>query len=233
MNRPYIICHMLTSIDGKVTGDFLSKEASQKGCEIYYEKNRKYDADCFICGRVTMQESFTGSYYPDLSGFSNSKIELVDFINKSNINKYAVSFDRFGRVGWVSSKIVDEDPGYNNRNIIEVVTQKAPSNYLRYLQSIGVSYIFAGEDDIDIKKALHKLYELFNIKFALLEGGSIINGAFFKEDVVDEISLVVVPVIAEACDKPLFMNSTNQSYELKECTQIDNNIYLNYIKHEK
>ena len=84
MNRPYIICHMLTSIDGKVTGDFLSKEASQKGCEIYYEKNRKYDADCFICGRVTMQESFTGSYYPDLSGFSNSRIELVDFINKSN-----------------------------------------------------------------------------------------------------------------------------------------------------
>ena len=23
MNRPYIICHMVTSIDGKVTGDFL------------------------------------------------------------------------------------------------------------------------------------------------------------------------------------------------------------------
>ena len=29
MNRPYIICHMVTSIDGKVTGDFLSRPAAQ------------------------------------------------------------------------------------------------------------------------------------------------------------------------------------------------------------
>ena len=26
INRPYIICHMMTSIDGKVTGDFLFRD---------------------------------------------------------------------------------------------------------------------------------------------------------------------------------------------------------------
>ena len=30
MNRPYIICHMVTSIDGKVTGKFLESEAGLK-----------------------------------------------------------------------------------------------------------------------------------------------------------------------------------------------------------
>lgn len=27
MDRPYIICHMVTSLDGKVTGDFLGRDA--------------------------------------------------------------------------------------------------------------------------------------------------------------------------------------------------------------
>lgn len=55
MNRPYIICHMVTSIDGKVTGDFLSRPECEKATEIYYKINRNYKADGFICGRETMQ----------------------------------------------------------------------------------------------------------------------------------------------------------------------------------
>ena len=38
MNRPYVICHMVTSIDGKVTGEFLSSQSCAKACEIYYDK---------------------------------------------------------------------------------------------------------------------------------------------------------------------------------------------------
>ena len=35
--RPYIICHMVTSIDGKVTGEFLYRPEAEKATEIYYE----------------------------------------------------------------------------------------------------------------------------------------------------------------------------------------------------
>lgn len=41
MNRPYIICHMVTSIDGKVTGDFLFKPQCEKATQVYFELNRK------------------------------------------------------------------------------------------------------------------------------------------------------------------------------------------------
>ncbi len=34
MNIPYIICHMLTSIDGKVTGDFLSQPICSKATDL-------------------------------------------------------------------------------------------------------------------------------------------------------------------------------------------------------
>ena len=53
--RPYVICHMMTSIDGKVTGDFLYTEKGTEVSEIYYEINRQLKGDAFACGRVTME----------------------------------------------------------------------------------------------------------------------------------------------------------------------------------
>ena len=70
MNRPYIICHMVTSIDGKVTGDFLFNPECADATEIYYQLNREIKSDGFICGRVTMEQSFTGGYYPDLNQYA-------------------------------------------------------------------------------------------------------------------------------------------------------------------
>ena len=53
--------------------------------------------------------------------------------------------------------------------------------YILYLKSIGLSYIFDGKDDIDIKLALKKLKNIFGIKIILMEGGPILNGAFLRE----------------------------------------------------
>lgn len=43
MNRPYIICHMVTSIDGKVTGEFLYRPECEVASEIYYDINLGFD----------------------------------------------------------------------------------------------------------------------------------------------------------------------------------------------
>ena len=74
MFRPYIVCHMVISIDGKVTGKFLNSPECNGATDIYYEINREYNnrgANGFICGRVTMESSFTGGWYPDLDKFSH------------------------------------------------------------------------------------------------------------------------------------------------------------------
>lgn len=75
------------------------------------------------------------------------------------------------------------------------------------MRSIGISYIFAGKEEFDLPLALDKLYRLFDIKKLLFEGGSIINGAFERENVIDELSLVVTSVIAGTEGKPLFYES--------------------------
>lgn len=222
-NRPYIICHMLQSIDGKVTGDFLFDPALEAATEIYYEINREYRADAFACGRVTMQGSFTGDFYPDLSAFDGVNVPDGDFAYDKEHGFYAVSFDRKGRVGWTKSIIEDEDPGYGGAHIIEVLCEDlVDKRYLAYLRKIGVSYIFGGKTEIDIPLCLEKLNKTFRIKTLLLEGGSIINGAFENEGLVDELSLVVAPVCASADSKPLFtdgkgFNFTLSSFEQKDC----------------
>lgn len=231
MERPYIIYHMVTSLDGKVTGTFLSEPACQSAVEVYYQINRDYKADAYACGRVTMEGSFTGGWSPDLAPFADAEVPPGDYVAEPDAGFYAVAFDRRGRLGWQTCRIVDEDPGYGGAHIIEVLCQNTPVPYLAYLQSIGVSYLFAGEDDLDLSLALHKLKALFGINRLLLEGGSILGGAFQREGLIDELSLVVAPLVAQGSDKPLFWQATQESYVLKETKQYDDQVlWFNYKK---
>lgn len=235
MNRPYIICHMVTSLDGKVTGNFLSAPACESACEIYYDINRSLQADGFICGRVTMEGSFTGGYYPDLSQFApvhygvGFKMDyMLDEEDMSGF--YAVAFDPKGKLGWKSNKIIDPDgdPGYDNAQIIEVLTEQVDKRYLGYLESMGIPYIFAGKTEIDVVLALFKLKNIVGCETLLLEGGSIVNGYFQRADVIDLLSLVVAPVVADKNDKPLFTDSTIAAFELIKAENRNGNLVLNY-----
>lgn len=229
MNRPYIICHMVTSIDGKVTGEFLSKSQCSDACEIYYDINRRLKCNGFICGRITMEGSFTGGYFPDLSEYEPIN-STEDFIPRNLSGFYAVSIDPKGKLGWKSNKIIDPDadPGYDGAQIIEVLTEQVNRQYLAYLQSMDIPYIFAGESAIDVNIALSKLKNLMGCDTLLLEGGSIINGSFQRADVIDELSLVTAPIVAEKDDKPLFTDSVISDFEFVRAEAINGNIVLNY-----
>lgn len=235
MNRPYIICHMVTSLDGKVTGDFLGNPECAAACETYYEINRNLKSNGFICGRVTMEGSFTGGYYPDLSEYEPVHHDMdlkMDFILDDMTGFYAIAFDPKGKLGWKSNKIIDPDgaPGYDGAQIIEVLTEQADERYLGYLESMEIPYIFAGETEIDVELALFKLKNIIGCDTLLLEGGSIVNGYFQRADVIDELSLVVAPVVADKNDKPLFTDSTLSTFEAVNA-KIENGVtVLNYLK---
>ena len=228
--RPLVICHMVTSIDGKVTGDFLFGKTGTRVSETYYELNRKLKGDAFACGRVTMESSFTNGFKPDLSEFSDADIPYEDYIAQKH-HYYAVSFDRHGSVGLTDSRIHDDDTGYDDCHIIEVLSETTPKEMLAYYRKIGVSYIFAGKDDIDINLALNKLYSFFGIKKLLLEGGSVINGAFLRAGAVDNISQVIAPIVADKEDKPLFFDSSLTEFRMLECKDMkDGSVWIWYAK---
>ena len=220
---------MVTSIDGKVTGDFLFQNECAEATEIYYRLNRERKSDGFICGRVTMEGSFTGGFYPDLSQYKPVD-KKRDFIVDNLSGFYAIAFDTHGKLGWKSNKIIDpdKDPGYDGAQIIEVLSEDVDERYLGYLEAMEIPYIFAGDTAIDVELALFKLKNIIGCETLLLEGGSIINGAFERAGAVDELSLVVAPVIAGNDSKPLFMDSDIASFELVGAENENGNLVLNY-----
>ena len=52
-----------------------------------------------------------------------------------------------------------------------ILNEDVDLKYLAYLQKKGVSYIFAGEKNIDLKVSLKKLKDLFCLEKIICEGG--------------------------------------------------------------
>lgn len=228
MDRPYIICHMTASIDGKVTGEFLSAPGCEAAVETYYEINRRLKCGGFICGRITMEESFTGGWYPDLSNYKS--VDHGPFPTNFWLDEecmtgfYAIAFDPKGKLGWKSRFIEDSDPGYDRAQIIEVLTEQVDKRYLAYLEEMEIPYLIAGKDEIDVALALRILHDHIGTECLLLEGGSVVNGYFQRAGAVDELSLVVAPVIGGKEDKPLFTDAVMEGYRLTECTSYDSGV---------
>lgn len=208
MSRPYVVCHMVMSLDGKVTGDFLNTPECEAAAELYYELNRQDAATAFACGRVTMEGSFTHGWQPDFAAFDACTVPPGDFVAEPAARRYAVSFDRLGRLGWQRPEIEDADPGYGGAHVISVLSPAAPMQSRAYLRRSGVSYVIAES----IGEALEKLHVLFGIERLLLEGGAELNGAFLRAGMVDELSLVLAPVVGAAGDKPLFAEAPVTSF---------------------
>ena len=182
-----------------------------------------------------MEGSFTGGWYPDLSKYKPVSHDIgtkMDFIVDDLSGFYAVAFDTHGKLGWKSNRIVDPDgdPGYDGAQIIEVLTEEVDERYLGYLEDMQIPYIFAGEKAIDVELALCKLKDIIGCDTLLLEGGSIINGAFAKAGVIDELSLVVAPMIADKDSKPLFTDAEMSSYELTDSYSERGCLVLSYKK---
>lgn len=237
MSRPHIICHMVTSIDGRVTGEFLSHPDSAAAAEVYYELNRAFrgaGAGGFICGRVTMEESFTGGYFPDLSQYRGALPGWEDFwpTDAAKAAYHAIAFDPKGKLGWRSAQISDSDPGYDGSRVVEVLSESADPRYLAYLRELGIPYILAGKTGICVQQALEKLHRYIPAQMLVLEGGSIINGHFLRAGCVDELSLVQAPVCGGPADKPLFSEGDVSRFSLQGTEPRDGALILRYRKEE-
>ena len=89
--------------------------------------------------------------------------------------------------------------------------------------------------EISLKAALEKLYDLCSIKKLLLQGGGITNKFFIEEDLIDELSLVVSPVVSGESNQPnLFEDCKDylgNVFDLKQSDLLNKSgLYLKYIR---
>lgn len=180
--RPYVICHMLPSIDGRI----VTRGWDVKNGTREYERTATtFNADAWIIGRISMEPYAGKARVP--SRKNGARIPREDFVAEHDAATYAIAIDPSGKLRWNASDIDGE-------HVITVLTECVSDDYLAFLQSKGVSYIFGGKTRIDLAKVLHTLRARFGIRKLLLEGGGAINGSFLAANMIDELSILVAPI---------------------------------------
>lgn len=221
MNRAKVICHMMTTIDGKISIDFDGSLGYMAVSEEYDRRVFSY-GQAYGCGRGTFQQEHS----VDFLKYKGVSVKYEDkVIMPSNGEFLCICFDRFGKLRWDSP--IKAYAGHKSL-MLEVLTEQVPPEFLAYLDELGIPYIFAGESDLDPALFLQKLKTLYHVDTFALCGGAEINAAFFKADLVDEISLVIAPAIDGNRNALTFVGTEDtggfpQYFKLKNVEQLENN----------
>ena len=193
--RPRVICHMATSVDGRIVVDGWPDAAAAAVRRHYEQIHASYEADGWLCGRITM-EPFAGATRSDAEvAREHSGAARADFVALGTYDSFAFAVDPSGRLAWATNDI-DGD------HVVAVLSERVSDEYLAFLRERGVSYLLAGAREpsaragpgVDLALALDKIGARFGVRTLMLEGGGRINGGMLRAGLIDEVSLLIAPV---------------------------------------
>jgi len=198
--RPKIICHMVSSIDGRLLVERWTPPAAgiDTGLthRLYEETAARLGSDGWIVGRKSMQPYATGSVRALRPSPGHPR---ETHVAERRGRAVAATIDPHGKLHYGRDN-VDGD------HIVAIPGETVSDDYLAELHADGVSYLFAGPDRSDLHRAMDVLGDAFGIQTILLEGGGWTNGAFLKQGLIDEISLLVSPAIDGLAGIPSIFN---------------------------
>ncbi|WP_018651120.1 dihydrofolate reductase family protein [Actinobacillus capsulatus] len=227
--KPYhLYCHMTTSIDGKVSGNYLNNPQCEPYIADYYELFDIYFKQMKngITGRVSVDENFTHYHKVNTDEFKGKTITRDDYIVPfDKETTFFIVLDTDGKLGWTKDNIAQmkiQYPTLKNSHIVSILSETVADDYLLYLQNIGVSYLFAGNRPLDLVLMLDKLHQKLGLNEILLTGGGTINGSFMQAGLIDTIILVQTPLVeSNANSISLFQSDQNNVLPRYELSKYD------------
>ncbi len=120
MNRPFVVCHMLCSMDGKIEGSFMAAPEALPGLAEYGKLRGFYNCTATLYGTTTMEEGYSDGLAPKLDE-TGEKYPMEDYIVPSDVKNYIVSLDPAGILGFSSPYA--EKKGRPRTHVIEVLTE--------------------------------------------------------------------------------------------------------------
>ena len=185
--RPRVICHMMASLDGRILT--VGWPLSREGRGQYEAVHTGYAPDGWLCGRVTMEQHFAQRTRSEESVAREHRgAAREDFVAPGDHDSFAFAVDTRGQLEWDTNDI-DGD------HVVAILTERVSDEYLGALRERGVSYLLAGDREIDLALALEKVGARFPVRTLMLEGGGRINGSMLREGLVDEVSVLVAPLV--------------------------------------
>jgi 2,5-diamino-6-(ribosylamino)-4(3H)-pyrimidinone 5'-phosphate reductase len=85
---------------------------------------------------------------------------------------------------------------------IIAVSSLADKEKCAQLAKKGAHIEVCGEDSVNLPALMKLLYEKYDVKSLMIEGGSTLNGHMFQEGLIDDLVLIHLPFIAGGEDTP-------------------------------
>lgn len=159
MNKPYIVCHTMTSVDGRID---CAMTEHLPGVQEYYDTLDALDAPTRISGRVTaeLEMALPGKFEAKTA----EALGKEAFSKAADAEGYEIVVDTHGTLLWGES--ADDE-----RPLLILTSEQVSKEYLAYLNGKHISWIACGKEHVDLKRACEILAA------GLLDEVSILIGA--------------------------------------------------------
>ena len=175
---PRVILHNAVSADGRM--DWLSVDMGQ-----YYGLVSRWKEDATLVGAGTVLAAPDPVPPEDEAAFEPPEVSPRDK------RPLLVIPDSRGRVRtWHALRAA---PYW--RGMVALVSRATPRAYLQYLKKRHIDIIVAGNDRVDLRKALHTLNRRYGVKVVRVDSGGTLNGVLLRAGLVDEVSILVHPTL--------------------------------------
>lgn len=179
--RPFIISHMMMSVDGRIDCSMVDKISGEE----YYDALDSFGTSSKLSGRVTAAlecSAVTGQSV----GSANDVLDGESVYKQVDSDEYTIVADTHGRLQ-MTSGIADGRP------LLVLMSEDVSESHIEMLRRNHMSWIATGRGHIDLHRAMDILGEQFGVKRLIVVGGGNINGGFLQAGLLDEVSVMIAP----------------------------------------
>lgn len=134
MKKPYIVCHMMTSLDGRID---CAMTEQLPGVQEYYQILEALQAPTTVSGRVTAQLEM--ALPGDFQAKDSTPVGKEAFSRKTDAPGYEVVADTHGKLLW-------PDAGQEEKPLLILTSEQVPQEYLTYLDGRNISWLATGKN---------------------------------------------------------------------------------------
>lgn len=197
--KPRVIVYAATSLDGFTTGFPVD-------LGLFYSLVQQWGEDATLVGSNTIVEALK-EVPPETKAAGEAEPSAIDepetsAAGSADQRALLVVPDSRGRIrNW---NYLRRQPYW--RGCMALTTESTPREYIARLNAEGVEWMISGVDRVDFKRALEQLNERLGITVVRVDSGGTLNGVLLRGGLVDELHLLVHPVLVGAGDHRRFFD---------------------------